>query len=301
MVTRNRLMSGGAGDMVFDLLNGVFMVLVIIVTVYPFWNQLLVSLADTPELYSIYPLWYPKSINFDSYRAILHYSQIWRGYWNTVVRTVLGTAMGVFFTALVAYPLSKRRLPLNRPITFLILFTMLFSGGLIPGFLLITRTLKLTNTVWALVLPPLIAPFNVFIVRNYFKSIPAELEESMSIDGAGHMTIFLRIIVPLSVPVLATIALWIGVGHWQAWFDALLYTPDPDKWVLQMVIRKILILNRPQDGYQAVQSTFGDPNAVDERQLKSGVIIISILPMLAIYPFIQKYFVKGIMLGSVKG
>lgn len=286
---------------VFDIANIIIMILVSIITVYPFWNQLLVSLADTAELYSIYPLWYPKSLNFGSYKALLHYDQIWRGYLNTVVRTALGTVLGVFFTCLTAYPLAKRRLPFNRAVTFMILFTMLFSGGLIPGFLLIARTLKLMNTVWALVLPALIMPFNVFIVRNYFKSIPLELEESMAMDGAGYFRIFFRLILPLSAPVLATVGLWVGVFHWQSWFDSLLYTTKPAKWVLQMVIRKILILNRPQDAYQAVQSVFGDPAAVDERQMKAAVIIISILPMLAIYPFIQKYFTKGIMLGSVKG
>jgi len=178
---------------------------------------------------------------------------------------------------------------------------MLFGGGLIPSYLLITQTLKLTNSIWALILPGLVGAYNVFIIRNFFVSLPQDIEESALLDGAGYLRIFLQFVLPLSVPVLMTVGLWIAVGHWQAWYDYMLYMPQPEGWGLGMVIRKILIQNRPQDALAAVQRTYGSETAVDPRQLEAAVIMVSVLPMLIIYPFIQRFFTKGIMLGAVKG
>ncbi len=288
------------GDYIFEVFNYVVMALLLIVTLFPFWNQALISLSSREHLYSLGTLWYPKSFNFDSYIAIFHYDAIWRGYWNTIVRTVLGTALSILFTALTAYPLAKSKLPINKPITFFILFTMLFSGGLIPSYLLI-KGLGLMNSIWALILPGLIGPVNVFIIRNYFRSLPVELEESAVIDGASHLKIFFRISLPLSAPILATVALWVGVAHWQAWYDVFLYITDTKKWVLQSVIRRILIENRPQDLLGAATQVFGETNAVDPRQMEAAVVMISILPMLFIYPFLQRYFVTGLVHGAVKG
>jgi len=288
-------------DRVIDTFLVILMLLVIVVCAFPFWNQMVLSVAETEQLYSIDVVWYPKTINLGSYRAMLEYTQLWRGYANTILRTVLGTFLCLLTTALMAYPLSKKDLPFNKFVTTMLVITMLFGGGLIPSYLLITQTLKLTNSIWALILPGLVGAYNVFIIRNFFVSLPQDIEESALLDGAGYLRIFLQFVLPLSVPVLMTVGLWIAVGHWQAWYDYMLYMPQPEGWGLGMVIRKILIQNRPQDALAAVQRTYGSETAVDPRQLEAAVIMVSVLPMLIIYPFIQRFFTKGIMLGAVKG
>lgn len=288
-------------DCIMDCLLVVIMMLVIVVCAFPFWNQMVLSVAERGQLYSIEVAWYPKSINLDSYRAMLNYTQLWRGYANTILRTVLGTFLSLLVTCMMAYPLSKRDMPFGKGITTMLVITMLFGGGMIPSYLLITQTLKLQNTIWAVVLPGLVGAYNVFIIRNFFAALPQDIEESALIDGAGYLRIFLQFVLPLSVPVLMTVGLWIAVGHWQAWYDYMLYMPDPEGWGLSMVIRKILIQNRPQDALTAVQRTYGSEQAVDQRQLQAAVIMVSVLPMLIVYPFIQRYFTKGIMLGAVKG
>lgn len=289
------------GNLIFMLMNTCFMIFVIVITVYPFWNQFILSFAKREYLYSVDAQWYPKSVDLASYKTILHYKDIWRGYANTVLRTVVGTAVSLLVTAMASYPLTKKDFPCNKVITFLILFTMLFSGGLIPGYLLITQQLHLTNSFWVLILPALTSPYNIFIMRNFFMSVPDSLEESARIDGAGYNRIFWQIILPLSKPVLVTVGLWIAVGHWQAWYDNLLYLQKPNQWGLQMILRELLVSNQQTNIMQAVKTTFGSAGAVDERQLKSAIIGISILPMLVLYPFLQKFMNKGIILGAVKG
>lgn len=289
------------GDLIFRIINTCLMLFVIVITIYPFWNQLILSFADREYLYAVEAQWYPKSFNLASYQVILKYKDIWIGYANTIIRTVIGTFLGLLVTAMASYPLTKKDFPGNKVLTFLILFTMLFSGGLIPSYLLMTQQLHLTNSIWALILPSLATPYNIFIMRNFFLSVPDSLEESARIDGSGYFRIFWQLIVPLSKPVLVTVGLWIAVGHWQAWYDNLLYLQDPDQWGLQMILREILVSNQQTNIYQAVRSTFGSAGAVDERQLKSAIIVVSILPMIIVYPFLQKFMHKGIILGAVKG
>ena len=289
------------GDLIFRIINTCLMLFVIVITIYPFWNQLILSFADREYLYAVEAQWYPKSFNLASYQVILKYKDIWIGYANTIIRTVIGTFLGLLVTAMASYPLTKKDFPGNKVLTFLILFTMLFSGGLIPSYLLMTQQLHLTNSIWALILPLLATPYNIFIMRNFFLSVPDSLEESARIDGAGYFRIFWQLIVPLSKPVLVTVGLWIAVGHWQAWYDNLLYLQDPDQWGLQMILREILVSNQQTNIYQAVRWTFGSAGAVDERQLKSAIIVVSILPMIIVYPFLQKFMHKGIILGAVKG
>lgn len=289
------------GGRIFDGFNVILMILLILITVYPVWNQFILSFADRQYLYAVTPQWYPKSLNLDSYKAILKYDDLWIGYLNTIIRTVVGTLISLLCTAMCAYPLTKKDLPGNKFITKAIVFTMLFSGGLIPTYLLITNTLHLNNTLWALILPTLVTPYNIFIMRNFFQSVPESLEEAARIDGAGYFRIFWQIIMPLSKPVLATVALWIAVAHWQAWYDNLLYLQDPSKWGLQMVLRELLVSNQSTNVFQAVTQAFGSAGAVDDRQLRSAVIVISILPMVILYPFLQKYMNKGVIVGAVKG
>ncbi|UVI33170.1 carbohydrate ABC transporter permease [Paenibacillus spongiae] len=290
------------GDKIIDAVLYLLMTVIILVTLYPFWTQVVISLDGSgakSAAYSSGLVLFPKEISFGSYSLAFQYDALWSGYWNTIVRTVLGVILAVTFTSITAYPLAKKDLPYNRVFTGIILFTMLFGGGLIPTYLLI-KELGMYNTVWALVVPGMISAFNVLIIRNFFRAIPEELEESARVDGAGYSRIFIQIVLPLSKPVLATIALWVGVGHWNAWFDSMIYISDPDNQVLQMVLRKIIIENNTTD-LTVLMQNLSNQSDFSGRQLQSTIIMFSIIPMLLIYPFIQKYFVKGVMIGAVKG
>jgi len=290
------------GDRVVDAVLYAAMAVIMVITVYPFWTQVVISLDGAGAggtAYASGPVLWPKELTLASYKLAFDFSELWTGYANTILRTLLGVLLSVFFTALTSYPLAKRDLPFNGAFTGIILFTMLFGGGLIPTYLLI-KELNMINTLWVLVIPGMIGAFNVLIMRNFFRSIPEELEESARVDGAGYTRIFFQIVIPLSKPVLATIALWVGVGHWNAWFDAMIYVNDPDKQVLQVILRKIVIQNDMSDINNVINS-IGKATAFSGRQLQATVIMFSIIPMLLVYPFIQKYFVKGVMIGAIKG
>nr|WP_251036104.1 carbohydrate ABC transporter permease [Paenibacillus sp. ISL-20] len=271
-------------------------------TIYPFWTQIVISLDGTGADGAAYASGFillPEQLSFESYKLAFKFDALWQGYWNTIVRTVIGVILAVLLTSITAYPLAKRDLPWNRVFTGIILFTMLFGGGTIPSYLLI-KELGMYNTIWALVIPGMVGAFNVLIMRNFFREIPAEVEESARVDGAGYLRIYTQIVLPLSKPVLATVALWVGVGHWNAWFDSMIYMSDPDKQVLQVVLRKIVIQNNMSD-ISAVMQNIGNQTTFSGRQLQATVIMFSIIPMVIVYPFIQKYFVKGVMVGAVKG
>jgi len=288
-----------AGEKTFDVFLYMLLAAITIVTIYPFWNQVALSISDDTSAYATGMLLFPKQVSLESYELVFQYRPIWIGYGNTILRTALGVSLSVFFTSLTAYPLSKRGLPGNKLFTSLILFTMLFNGGLIPNYFLI-KNLGLYDTIWALVIPGMIGGFNVFVIRNFFRSIPESLEESAKIDGAGHLFIFRKIVIPLSKPVLATVALWVAVYHWNAWFDSLIYISDANKQVLQIVLRKIIVENNVED-INTILYKIGQKSDFSGRQLQATVIMFSLIPMLIVYPFVQKYFEKGIMLGAVKG
>lgn len=229
---------------------------------------------------------------------VLSNPNILTGYLNTLFRTIVGTFLTVLTTCMFAYPLSKKDLPHRSLITFLVLFTMLFGGGLVPTYLLI-RNIRLIDSLWVYVLPGLTSAFNIIIVRNFFQSIPESLRESASIDGASDVRILFQIYMPLSKPVLATVSLWTAVAHWNAWFDALLYINSESKQVLQMFLRRIVIENSTQ----LIEKGLVNPEVTQftPETIKAATVIVTILPILLVYPFVQRYFVKGIMLGSVKG
>ncbi|WP_308638073.1 carbohydrate ABC transporter permease [Paenibacillus silvisoli] len=291
-----------ASDKLIDAIIYFILAIIMLLTLYPFWTQVVISLdggGTDSAAYSSGIVLFPSQLTFGSYKLALQFDELWTGYGYTVLRTVLGVILSIVFTAMTAYPLSKKDLPMNKAFTSIILFTMLFAGGTIPSYLLI-KELHLMNTVWALVVPGMIGAINVLIMRNFFRSIPEELEESARVDGAGYMRIFTQVVLPLSKPVLATVALWVGVGHWNAWFDSLIYITDPDKQVLQVVLRKIIIQNNTSDITLLIQN-LGKNTSFSGRQLQATVVMFSILPMLIVYPFIQKYFVKGVMIGAIKG
>ena len=243
----------------------------------------------------------PVELTLDNYRKVLESQYIWQGYQNTLIRTVAGTLLQLFVTALGAYTLSKKFYPHRSFWTFLIVFTMFFSGGLIPTYILVVN-LGLMDKYAAMILPGLVSAYNLIILRNYFMSLPEEIEESCMIDGAGRFRIFFRIVLPLSKPILATVALWLAVGHWNAWFDVLLYMTKDSMFTLQIVLRRIIISGTQQMLDLNITSELLQSQVqYSPEGVKAAAIFVATLPILCVYPFIQKYFVKGIMIGSLKG
>lgn len=285
------------GELLFDCLNVAIMIIVLLITLYPFYYVFLSSISGVRVAAGIRLL--PNKPTLAAYELLFEYKLLWNAYLNTIVRCVLGVTLSLVVTALAAYPLSKRWLPLNGALTNYFLITMLFGGGLVPTYLLI-KDLHMLNTVWALVLPGAVSAYNTFIVRNFFRSIPEALEESAMLDGASWFTIWTFIIVPLSKPVLATVALWVLIGHWNAWFDAMIYIMNPYKTVVQVILRKIAI-DRDTTDVTALMNQMGNTSKFQGDTLESATIMVTIIPMLVVYPFLQKYFVKGIMIGSIKG
>ena len=266
-----------------------------------FWHLLNLSLSPSYIATKGGLLLNPKDATLDNYARVIGNRYIWLGYKNTIIRTVIGTVLQLFFTSMGAYVLSKKFFPHRTFWTLFIVFTMFFSGGLIPNYLLV-KELGLLNTYTSMILPGLISAYNMVIIRNYFQSIPEDIEESCLIDGAGRFRIFLQFILPLSKPILATVALWLAVGHWNSWFDVLIYISDDTKFTLQIVLRRIILT-----GSKEILDTSAAANAaemesiVSSEGLKAACIYVTTLPILCAYPFVQKFFVKGIMIGSLKG
>lgn len=286
------------GEKVFDIFNYIFMFILCLTTLYPFLYLLSNSLASTEVAQTQINI-IPKSITLENYKRVLANSLIASGYYNTILRTVIGTLLGLVVTFALAYPLSKRYFPNRNFWTAIIVFTMFFSGGLIPTYLLV-RNLNLMNTIWALILPELVSAYNFVIVRNYMMSLPESIEESARIDGANDITILLRIILPICKPIIATIALWIAVWHWNSWFDSMIYSQKAEKQVVQLVMRRVVL----EGSQQVMDMTSMDESglrAVTPESLKAATVMITTIPILLVYPFIQKYFVKGVMMGSLKG
>ena len=301
MSTHNSDFVKGRGDRILDTVNYFLLVLLAIVTLYPFWYILIISISTQAEANKIGLHIFTANPNFDSYRSIFKNRYIYMAYGNTIIRAVLGTSINLCLTTMLAYAMSKKYLPHRNFYTSIIIFTMFFSGGLIPSYLLI-RNLNLLNTIWALIIPGAIGTYNMIIIRNYFQSLPIELEESAKIDGANDLRILLSIYLPVSTPVIATVTLWCLVGHWNAWFDALIYTNGNQKlMVLQLLLRKLLI-EGSNNLINASSLKIEDSSlAPSTESIKAATIMVSTLPILMVYPFIQKYFVKGIMIGSLKG
>lgn len=287
-------------DRLFDLGNYLFLLGFSVLMIYPFWETAVVSLL--PGLLASswgLKLW-PEEVTLEAYRVAFSSRLIYYGYLNTVFRTVIGTALAVFFSFCTAYPLAKKKLPLRNYLTIFFLIPMFFSGGLIPRYLLV-RSLGMLDTRAALIFPILLGTYNLLIMRNFIMTIPDSLEESAMIDGASFFRILLQIIIPLSVPIMATIALWVAVQHWNSWFDALIYIRDETKTVLQLVLRRVII-DQDDSAFlgESNDSVAGAESVVPE-SIKAATVLISIGPILLAYPFVQRYFVRGIMIGSLKG
>lgn len=289
-------------EYVFDFFNYLLLISLAVSTLYPFLYILTISLSNGPEATKQGLHLIPSKPTLEAYKTIFEDNVIVKAFFNSVFRTLLGTVINDIMTLTVAYALSKKYLPGRNFFTIFIVFTMFFSGGLIPTYLLI-KNLHMMNTVWALVVPGAIATGNMLIARNYFMSLPPELEESARIDGANDARVLVSIILPVSMSIIATISLWYALGHWNAWFDAMIYVTNEKFMVLQLVLRRMIV-----EGSQSLLKL--NPNSLNiEKQgftptpeiLKAATIMVSSIPILVLYPFVQKYFVKGIMIGSLKG
>ncbi len=286
------------GERVFRLLNTVFMVFMIAVTLYPFYYVLMGSLSDGIQLVGYRgPLFKPLGTTLNAYRSVFKNPNILTGYRNTVIIVLVGTTLNVIMTSMSAFLLTRKSFAIKNFLAYMMIFTMYFSGGLIPTYLVVFNVLGLGDSLGALILPTLISVYNVIIMRSNFAAIPQGLEESARIDGANEFVIFSRIIMPLSMPIIAVMILFYGVNHWNSWFNAMIYLRTREKYPLQLVLREILLSGTAD---QMAGSSGADQYALGE-SVKYATIIVATVPILAIYPFIQKYFVKGIMVGAIKG
>ncbi|TVY05419.1 carbohydrate ABC transporter permease [Paenibacillus cremeus] len=285
-------------EKVFGVFNIAFLLFLTLITLYPFLYVAMASLSNPSELasHSGILLW-PMGFNMDGYVSVFKNPNIITGYTNTIIYVVVGTAINVIITALGAYVLSRKGVMLRDSIMMMIVFTMFFSGGLIPNYLLV-KSLGMFDTMWALILPGAISTYNLIIMRTAFAAIPESLEESARIDGAGDLTILFKIVIPLSQAVIAVMILFYAVAHWNSWFSAMIYLRNRDAYPLQLFLREILI-NSSTDS-MITGSSGSDKEAISEI-IKYCTIIVATLPIIVVYPFLQKYFTKGVMIGAVKG
>jgi putative aldouronate transport system permease protein len=285
------------GEIIFDTSNVVFLTLLSLIALYPFLYVVFASFSEAEKLVSHSGLLIaPLGFNLASYSAVFKNSQIYTGYFNTIIYVIIGTTINIILTSLGAYVLSRKSFYWKNAIMFMIVFTMFFGGGLIPTFLWM-RSLGLMNNRLIMLLPGAISTSNLIIMRTYFKSIPDSLEESARIDGANDITILFRIILPLAKPVIAVMILYYGVAHWNSWFNAMVYLKDRSKWPLQLILREILVQNANDDMMNGIDDAA--KYAISET-IKYATTIVATVPILLIYPFLQKYFVKGVMIGAIK-
>lgn len=285
-------------ERIFDAANIVFLIFLSLMFVIPFLAVLSTSFISAEESMrrGAFVL-IPERLDFAAYDVLLNRGKIiLNAYQVTIFRVIVGTILNLLFTSMLAYGLARRSLPGRNGLVLFIFLTMIFQGGLIPNYMLMD-TLGLKDTLWVLILPSLISAWNLFILRNFFMGLPEELEESAVIDGATPLLILFKIVIPLSMPAMATIGLFYAVHHWNDWFGASIYMNDVNKMPVQVIMRNILLTGITQNEAQLEYVSNPPPAAT----LKSAVIIISTLPILFAYPFLQKYFVKGVMVGSIKG
>ncbi|MEH7272947.1 carbohydrate ABC transporter permease [Neobacillus vireti] len=293
-------------DKIFKVFNYAFLLLAMVIVLYPLIYIISASVSS-PSAVNSGEMWlFPKGFTLAGYELIFQNDLIWKGYLNTIFYTVLGTSINLLFTLPAAYALSRKDLVGRNIFMGIFVFTMFFGGGLIPSYLVI-KGLGLIDTIWAMVLPNAVAVWNLIVARVFFQvTIPKELEEAAAMDGCTNMKLFIKVILPLSTPIIAVMALFYGVGHWNGYFNALIYLSDKELYPLQLVLREILVLQSMTSemaGGAISGSVAEAQNSKAElaQIIKYGVMIVSTLPIIIVYPFLQRYFVKGVMIGSVKG
>lgn len=284
-------------DKMFDLLLNTIMVLILIITLYPLYFVVIASISNPDLTYAGKVILLPKDITLAGFEILLDDGRIWRRYANTAIYTIVGTIVNLIITLPASYALSRKSFKARRYINLFIIFTMFFSGGLIPTYLLV-KNLQLIDSMWAIILVSAVSVWNLIIARTYFSTnIPDELEESALLDGCSHIKFFIFIALPLSKVIVAVLALFYGINHWNAYFNALIYLNTPEKFPLQLFLREILI----QQESMAMDPSLCADMRYTSNLIKYTMIIVTIGPVLMIYPFLQKFFVKGVMIGAIKG
>lgn len=277
----------------FTVVNTMILSLVTLLMLYPFWYLIVGSVSSARHIYSGKMLLLPDQIDLGAYVTMLTNTRVIRSFFNSLFVTLTGTFISMVLTFMGAYVLSKRYLPYRGALTLFLVFTMLFEGGMIPFYLLVNK-LGLIDTIWSLIIPGCVSTYNMIIMRNFLMTIPAELEEVAEMDGAGQIGIMLRIYLPLAQSVLATITLFYAVGYWNSFFWATIFLNDTRYWTLQVILRELVLMANAA----AIDSA---NSAMLTENAKMALIIITSLPIIVVYPFLQKYFVKGVLVGSVKG
>lgn len=297
---KQRVRSDSRADKIFHIFNYILLGLVALVVLYPLYFVVIASFSDPDAINTGSVLLWPVGFNTMGYEKIFADAKIWGSYSNTIFYTTVGTVVNIVLTMMFAYPLSRKEFFARKGLTFFMMFTMYFSGGLVPTYLLM-QDLGLYDTPWVMIALPALSVFNVIIARtNIQNNIPEELYEAASLDGCSHLQYFVRVVFPLSRTIIAVLVLYYGVAHWNDYMNGLIYLRDEGLYPLQLVLRGILVQN------QASATMMGDVESMMAQQktaelIKYGLIIVSALPVLVIYPFLQKYFEKGVMVGSVKG
>ncbi|MFT9232375.1 MAG: carbohydrate ABC transporter permease [Bifidobacterium sp.] len=285
-------------DHVADIVIGLVVLAIVIVVLYPLWFIVIASFSDPTKVAIGQVVALPQGTNFTGYTRIFEDSRIWNGYQNTLLYAVVGTVLNMVVTLPAAFALSRSEFRPRRIIMFLFTFTMFFGGGLIPSYLLY-KQIGILNSMWVFILPGAVSVYNLIIARSFFEtSIPEELHDAAQIDGMSYFGYFMRIVLPLSSAIIAVIALYYFVGHWNDYFTGLIYIRDSTKEPLQNVLQSILLANQTNSNTAGMTAVAAQRFA---EQIKYGVIIVSTLPLLVMYPFLQKYFNKGVMIGAVKG
>ncbi len=288
-------------DTIVYFINYILLTVLLVVVLYPLIYIISCSFSYGDALMSGRVKLFPVDLTLQSYKAVFKYQSIWTGYRNSIIYAIVGTLISMVLTLFAAYPLSRDDFRGKKIFTVIILFTMMFSGGLIPTYLLV-KNLDLMDTIWAVVLPGAVNAYNIIVARTFFaNTIPKELQEAAEMDGCTDFRFFVRIVIPLSTPIIAVLSLWVVVGLWNSYFGPMIYLNSQEKYPLQLVLRRILLLSQVNLNQSNI-----DPETIRKNQylgemLKYGTIIISTLPLMIVYPFVQKYFVKGVMIGSVKG
>ena len=284
----------------FEWFNLIFMVALCVVMLYPFLNVVASSVSDNSAVSRGRVSFYPIGFNLEAYKAVVRYKHIWSGYKNTILYTVIGTGINLLMTICGAYPLSRRQFYGRGVFTFFVAFTMFFGGGLIPTYLVI-NSYGMLDTFWVMVIPGAISTYNMIIMRTFFQGIPVELEEAATIDGCNDVQTLWKVILPLSTASLMTIGMFYAVGHWNAWFNAVIYLRDSGRFPVQLWLRTIVLQNQVRDIVEGSGAVDTEAENLVADTIKFAVIVVAVLPILCVYPFVQKYFVKGVMIGSVKG
>ncbi|MGI5899692.1 MAG: carbohydrate ABC transporter permease [Christensenellales bacterium] len=293
------------GDKLFDTTNLIIILIFLFIILYPLYWLLIASVSEPNAVNGGKVLLWPVGFNLSGYNKLLQTPSIWRAYGNTIIYTVVGTVMNLIVTLCGGYALSRPNLPLRGLVMKLLIFTMFFNGGLIPTYLLVVRYLNLNNTMWAVLLPTTLSVYNMTVARAFFQSsIPDGIVEAAQIDGCGNLRTFFKVVLPVSPAIISVLILFHVVFRWNEYFNAMIYLTKPEKFTLQLVLREVLVSS--SSAALNIAGSGGDSKAIMEMQrqaqlIKYSSIVVSTLPMLIIYPFMQKYFVKGIMVGALKG